>query len=137
MLALTEGGDRLEGHFADLEAQDFIRRDGASGACTFKHALLRDAIYDGLLGPQRAELHLKAAKELERRSSNALPERAETLARHFAAGQDAPKAFRYLAMAARKSLNVYAIPEAERISGRRWHCSRTIRPSPPRAKPHR
>ena len=27
---------------------------------------------------------------------------------------DAPKAFRYLAMAARKSLNVYAIPEAER-----------------------
>ncbi len=114
VLALTEGGDRLDGYFADLEAQDFIHRDEASGAYIFKHALLRDAIYDGLLSPQRAALHLKVAKELERRSSNALPERAETLARHFAAGQDAPKAFRYLAMAARKSLNVYAIPEAER-----------------------
>ena len=113
VLALTEGGDRLDGYFADLEAQDFIHRDEASGAYIFKHALLRDAIYDGLLSPQRAALHLKVAKELERRSSNALPERAETLARHFAAGEDAPKAFRYLAMAARKSLNVYAIPEAE------------------------
>ena len=113
VLALTEGGDRLDGYFADLEAQDFIHRDEASGAYIFKHALLRDAIYDGLLSPQRAALHLKVAKELERRSSNALPERADTLARHFAAGEDAPKAFRYLAMAARKSLNVYAIPEAE------------------------
>jgi tetratricopeptide (TPR) repeat protein len=114
VLALTEGGDRLDGCFADLEAQDFIHRDETSGAYVFKHALLRDAIYDGLLSPQRSALHLKVAEELERRSSNALPERAETLARHFAAGEDPPKAFRYLAMAARKSLNVYAIPEAER-----------------------
>ncbi len=113
VLALTEGGDRLDGYFADLEVQDFIHRDEASGAYIFKHVLLRDAIYDRLLSPQRSALHLKAAEELERRSSNALPERADTLARHFAAGQDRPKAFRYLAMAARKSLNVYAIPEAE------------------------
>jgi hypothetical protein len=75
--------------------------------------LLRDAIYDGLLGGQRAALHLKVAEELERRSSNALLERAEILARHFAAAENLPKAFRYLVMAARKSLNVYSIPEAE------------------------
>ena len=137
VLALAESGDRQDGYFADLEAQDFIHRDEASGAYIFKHVLLRDAIYDGLLSPQRAALHLKVAKELERRSSNALPERAETLARHFAAGQDAPRAFRYLAMAARKSLNVYAIPEAERGFRKALTILESARPSPPCTKPRR
>ncbi|MGO9420837.1 ATP-binding protein [Roseiarcus sp.] len=113
VLALTDGGDRLDAYFADLEAQDFIHRDEASGVYVFKHILLRDAIYDGLLSAQRVALHRKVAEELERRSSNSLLERAESLAQHFAAAEDAPKAFRYLVMAARKSLNVYAIPEAE------------------------
>ncbi len=113
VLALTEGGEGLDAFFADIEGQDFIHRDEATGAYVFKHILLRDAIYDGLLSEQRVALHRKVAEELERRSSNALLERAETLAQHFAAAQDQPKAFRYLVMAARKSLNVYAIPEAE------------------------
>ena len=58
-------------------------------------------------------MHLKVADELEERSSNVLFEKAEVLAHHFAAGGNATKAFHYLAMAAHKSLNVYAIAEAE------------------------
>ena len=40
-------------------------------------------------------------------------ESAEALALHFAAADNASKAFKYLALAARKSLNVYGIAEAE------------------------
>ena len=61
----------------------------------FKHILLREAIYDRVLSGPRAAIHLKVAEELERRSSNVLFERAESLAHHFAAGGNATKALHY------------------------------------------
>ena len=79
----------------------------------FKHALVRDALYDGLLSSSRAALHLKVAEELERRGSNRLTEIAELLAHHYAETTRADKAFEYLAMAGNKSLDTYAISEAE------------------------
>ena len=111
--ALTDGPTLQGSSFAAMEAQDLIRRDEPTGDYAFKHGLVRDAIYDGLLSSQRAALHRKVAEELERRSSNSIFESAESLALHFAAADDAPKAFKYLALAARKSLNVYGITEAE------------------------
>jgi class 3 adenylate cyclase/tetratricopeptide (TPR) repeat protein len=111
--ALIDGPSLQGSFFAAMEAQDLIRRDEPTGDYTFKHGLLRDTIYDGLLGRQRAALHMKVGEELERRSSNSILENAETLARHFVAAGQAPKALKYLALAARKSLNVYGITEAE------------------------
>jgi class 3 adenylate cyclase/tetratricopeptide (TPR) repeat protein len=113
VLALTEGRSGEGSSFAALEAADLIHRDELSGDYLFKHILVREAIYNQLLSAQRAATHLKVAVELEKRSGNALFERAEPLAHHFAAGGDSTKAFKYLAMAARKSLNVYAVAEAE------------------------
>jgi class 3 adenylate cyclase/tetratricopeptide (TPR) repeat protein len=113
VLALTEGRSGDGAFFADLESADLLHRDELSGDYLFKHILVREAIYDRLLSAARAAMHLKVAVELEKRSGNALIERAESLAHHFVAGGDASKAFRYLSMAARKSLNVYSIPEAE------------------------
>jgi class 3 adenylate cyclase/tetratricopeptide (TPR) repeat protein len=111
--ALTDGRSRQGSSFAAMEAQDLIRREERTGDYVFKHGLVRDAIYDGLLSSQRAALHMKVAEELEGRSSNSIFESAETLAHHFAAADHAPKAIRYLALAASKSLNVYGITEAE------------------------
>ena len=79
----------------------------------FKHALVREAVLWSPPSAARAALHLKIAEEIERRSANRLPEVAEALAHHYAATSRADKAFRYLAMAAKKCLDIYSIEEAE------------------------
>ena len=113
VLALIDEPHSSASSFAAIEVQGLIRHDERSGDYVFKHILLREAIYDRVLSGPRAAIHLKVAEELKRRSSNALFERAESLAHHFAAGGNATKALHYTAMAAHKSLNVYAIAEAE------------------------
>jgi len=69
----------------------------------FKHALVRDVLYDSILTPRRMRLHLNVASEIERRSANRLIEGAEVLAHHYSRTHRADKAFHYLAMAGRKS----------------------------------
>ena len=113
VLALSDPTDREGSTFTAMEAADLIHHDELSGDYLFKHILIREALYNQLLTGPRAAMHLKVAEELEKRSGNALFERAETLAHHFAAGEEPAKAFKYLALAARKSLNVYAVLEAE------------------------
>jgi class 3 adenylate cyclase len=115
VIALSASEKHGEASFAAMEALDLVHRDEASGDYVFKHALVRDALYNGLLTGPRVALHLKVAEELERRGANRLFEIAETLAHHYAAAQSVDKAFAYLAMAGQKSLNVYAVPEAEQF----------------------
>ena len=114
VLAVTGGASPRETAFAEMEALDLVRRDERTGDYLFKHSLVRDALYGGLLSAPRVALHLKVAEELERRSANRLFEIAETLAYHYSAARSVGKAFDYLAMAGDKSLNVYAVQEAER-----------------------
>jgi hypothetical protein len=102
-----------EASFAAVESLDLIHRAEGSNDYVFKHALVRDALYNRPLSDGRATLHLKVAEELERRSGNRLMEIAEVLAHHYGKTARADKAFTYLAMSADKSLDVYAIPEAE------------------------
>jgi class 3 adenylate cyclase/tetratricopeptide (TPR) repeat protein len=99
--------------FAAMEALDLVHRADDSDEYVFKHALVRDAVYNGLLSKPRAALHLKVAEELESRGGNRLIEIAESLAHHYAQTSRSDKAFTYLAMAGSKSLDVYAIAEAE------------------------
>jgi class 3 adenylate cyclase len=54
---------------AALEAQDLLRRDDAPRDFAFRHALLRDVLYDSLLGADRAALHLRIAAEIEHRNT--------------------------------------------------------------------
>jgi class 3 adenylate cyclase len=103
-----------ERSFLAMEALDLIQRVEGSDEYMFKHALVRDALYHGLLSVPRSGLHLKVAEELERRAGNRLTEIAEILAYHYADTTRADKAFAYLSMAGDKSLDVYAIPEAEK-----------------------
>jgi class 3 adenylate cyclase len=114
-LATSMGGagKNAASSFAVMEALDLIYRVEGSSDYVFKHALVRDALYDGLLSEPRAFLHLKVADELERRFSNRLTEIAEVLAHHYAATPHVEKAFTYLALAGQKSLDVYSIEEAE------------------------
>jgi len=58
---------------------------------------------------------MNVASEIERRSANRLIEGAEVLAHHYSRTHRADKAFHYLALAGRKSLNSYSVEEAERF----------------------
>jgi class 3 adenylate cyclase len=95
-----------------MQALDLVRREGKSGDYEFKHALVRDALYQSLLTEPRKALHLKIAAEVERRSDNRLTEVAEVLAQHYSQTDRAEKAFAYLSMAGTKSLSVYSLDEA-------------------------
>ena len=99
---------------AEIEPFDLVRALGGDGEWAFKHALLRDVLYQSLLTGPRTALHLRIAEEIERRSGNRLPEVAETLAHHYGLTDRADKAFAFLAMAGKKSLGLYAFEEAGR-----------------------
>ena len=95
-----------------MQALDLVHPEGKSGDYAFKHALVRDALYQSLLTGPRAALHLKIAEEIERRSGNRLTEVVETLAHHYSQTDRADKAFTYLAMAARQEPRRLFLDEA-------------------------
>ena len=102
------------GCLAAMVALDLVFVIKTSGEYEFKHALVRDALYQSLLTEPRAALHLKIAEEIESRNDNRLVEVAEALAHHYVRTDRHGKAFAYLAMAGEKSFGVYSLEEAER-----------------------
>jgi predicted ATPase/DNA-binding CsgD family transcriptional regulator len=84
-----------------VEAQVVVvGRDDRYG---FRHALLREVIYDDLLPGERAELHLRLARALEATlgEDDHLAIRAAAVAHHFNAAGDQPQALRTAVAAAR------------------------------------
>ena len=94
-----------------MQTLDLVRPEGRSSDYEFKHALVRDALYQSLLTEPRTALHSKIAEEVERRSGNRLTEVAEVLAHHFSQTDLADKAFAYLSMAGSKNLSMYSLDE--------------------------
>jgi tetratricopeptide (TPR) repeat protein len=105
---------------AELEAAELVFRRGRvpDAVYTFKHALVRDAAYAGLLKSKRRVLHAAIAEALERRFADAETHEPETLAHHLSeAGDLARAAPRWLEAgrsAAARSANVEAIAHLER-----------------------
>ena len=106
------GGDETGPAIQRLQALDIIHREANSSDYMFKHVLLRDTVYQSLLGDRRADLHLAIAQALEKRNANRLPETADTLAYHYAQTLRADKAFEYSALAGVKSLGVFSHDQA-------------------------
>ena len=113
LLAVVTSEIQIEERLSAMHALDLVRREGKSGDYVFKHALVRDAIYQSLLSEARAALHLKIAQEIESRGGNRLTEVAEILAYHYSQTDNADKAFRFHSMAGSKSLSVYSLDEAK------------------------
>ena len=135
-----------------VEAQVIVvGRDDRYG---FRHALLREVIYDDLLPGERAELHLGLARALEDGLSGAdpMPIRATAVAHHFNAAGDQPQALRTAVAAARtierggapgaaaalfdRGLALWPrVAEPETLAGRRPHDAAD--PRRPRPRPRR
>jgi hypothetical protein len=113
LLALVVEAEDVGARLENLHALDIVHREGRSSDYAFKHVLLRDTLYQSLLMDRRAELHLKIAQALEKRSEGRLTEVAETLAYHYVRTDRNSIAFAYLAMAGAKSLGVYSLDEAD------------------------
>ena len=105
---LTEGlRDATEHHVLVIEHDTAVYR--------FRHALVREAVYDDLLPGERVGLHARLAELLA-----AHPEWCEggpaalsgELASHWYAAHDAPRALAALLDAARDAERMYAYPEA-------------------------
>jgi hypothetical protein len=110
---MDKGGD-INAPLAAMQALDLIHPEGKSGDFSFKHALVRDAVYQSLLTGSRVPLHLRIAEQIERRSGNRIAEVAEILAHHYSQTDRVDKAFAYLALAGEKSLGVYSLDEADK-----------------------
>ena len=95
-----------------MQALDLVHTDGGSTDYVFKHALVRDALYESLLTERRQGLHARIAEEIEHRSGNRLAEVAEILAYHYSHTSRVGKAFAYLSLAGTKSLSIYSLDEA-------------------------
>jgi len=78
----------------------------------FKHALIQEVTYNGLLKTHRKEIHLRIATVMEQLFHERLSEFYETLAFHFRQGGSLYKAFDYLVKSGEKSLGKYSLGES-------------------------
>ena len=107
--------DRLDDALDQLARSELVFRRGEipEAIYTFKHALVRDAAYGGLLKSRRTQLHAAIANALEQLFPEVASAQPETLAHHFAEAGVAEKAASYWLtagkIAALRSANIEAI----------------------------
>ena len=81
-------------------------------AYRFRHALIQEATYRGLLRTQRRQLHARAAWGLEAASSERLEEVAAVLGHHYAAAGETERAVHHLEVAGDHAAAGFASEEA-------------------------
>jgi class 3 adenylate cyclase/tetratricopeptide (TPR) repeat protein len=107
-------GDGVAHMMGDLRSLELVyEKSGVPElAYMFKHALTHDVAYQSLLSERRQQLHRGIGQAIEELYADRLAEYWETLAYHFYAGEDWPRAFDYLVQAADKARRAFANGEA-------------------------
>lgn len=112
--------ERLEESLDQLVRSEliFCRGEVPQAIYTFKHALVRDAAYSGLLKSRRAALHATIADAFEQRFPEIVEAQPETLAHHLTEAGLFEKALVYWLQAVKKaamrSANFEAIAHSQR-----------------------
>ncbi len=99
----------------ELCASDLVHHEppqSAKPAFRFRHALIQEATYLGLLRNDRRALHASAARALEAACECQLDEVATVLGRHYAIAEDAGRALRYLELGGDHATDAFANDEA-------------------------
>ena len=112
--AVSELGAELDDALAELVSAGLLTeaRSQPEPLYRFRHAIIREATYNGLLRSQRRQLHARAAWDLEASATDRLEEVAAVLGRHFAAAGEDDRAVHYLEMAGDHAARVFANEEA-------------------------
>jgi class 3 adenylate cyclase/tetratricopeptide (TPR) repeat protein len=103
-------GDRVQGLVEELRGLELIYEKAAHPelAYMFKHALTHDVAYESILVQRRKALHRAIGRTIEELYADRLAEHYETLALHFARGEDWERALDYHTRAAEKACEAYA-----------------------------
>ncbi len=104
-------------HVAALESHGMVRLVATEPEIEyeFRHALIHDVMYRGLLRKERVELHGAVADAIEAAHPDRLQELAPALARHHGEGRRSGKAIEYLFIAGRDAASRGARLEASRF----------------------
>jgi predicted ATPase/class 3 adenylate cyclase len=111
---------RLDEALDQLVRSELVFRRGEipNAVYTFKHALVRDAAYAGLLKSRRAQLHAAMANALEQQFPEIVQTQPETLAHHLTEARLTEKAIGYWLQAGKnaalRSANLEAIAHLQR-----------------------
>lgn len=96
-----------------IERAQLIRRlDEDELAYLFKHTLVQETVYAGLLKQERRHLHARVAASLERAFAQQTDALAATLAEHYWQSEVWSQAAEYSIRAGTRALGVYALREA-------------------------
>jgi class 3 adenylate cyclase/tetratricopeptide (TPR) repeat protein len=111
---ISASKEGLNEHLAILEHLDLIRISAVQPDLeyVFKHALIQEVVYNGLLKKGRRAIHERIGLAMEEIFHHRLSEFYETLAFHFKYGQSDFKAVDYLIKSGEKALERYALDEA-------------------------
>ncbi len=94
----------LQARLEALQNAGYLRAVKPERVFAFKHAILQEAIYQGMLSEQRAEIHHSVALSVQRQ----MPEAVELLAYHFAQSNSREEALHYTLRAGCKAFAEYA-----------------------------
>ncbi len=89
-----------------------VPRDSTPGWFAFRHGLLQETAYEGLLHQRRKVLHRATGEALEELYADRLPDHVDALARHFLRADEWERAAFYLREAGRKAAALCANTEA-------------------------
>ena len=114
LLAAVCAADELGPALAELRAKDLLHEVAgrAEPVYRFRHALIQEATYNGLLRAERRLLHGRAAWALEAAADGRTDEVAAVLGRHFAAAGEPARALRYFELAGDHATASFANDEA-------------------------
>jgi class 3 adenylate cyclase/tetratricopeptide (TPR) repeat protein len=117
---------------ADSEAWDrvaeFVERDPYTpGGFRFRHALFRDAAYEGLSFKRRRALHARVGDVYESKYGEQADEHAELLSLHFFHAQHQEKAYAYSLTAGDRAREKFANVEAGVFYRRALEAARRVR----------
>ena len=115
--AVSELGAELDGGLSELVSAGLLTeaRRQPEPLYRFRHALIRDATYHGLLRSQRRQLHARAAWFMETNAADRLDEVAAVLGHHFAAAGEEDRALSYFELAGDQADRVYAEQRGDRL----------------------
>lgn len=120
--------DSILQELVKLRESDIIFRSDDK-VYSFKHALIRDALYSSLPHSQQIPLHHKLANVLCKSSEQNGGENAEQIATNFSLAKDYPSAGKWWLVAAKNAQRNYAIVETIRLCKRGLSDIAQIKPS--------